>query len=321
MFPFVLEGQSLNRREDRPIVEGHARGGGSGPDASQAISNQRKSWGSSFFRLEWLLGPSPVPKAAKVSQSYRVEHNYGYMPPKSNSIDPAHYPRRARVNYTRNTGFVQNSPSRPLKLSRRDEELLIGGWEIGLLFGTSHSVTDIQNNKDIGFSELFSGQTKNLNYGVGAFARYIPANWFSVSGGMKYARFSGTNDAAAEYIYSGYSFTNNIYEFFVKSEFHAPFLEYKPTNIYLFTGVSVFLSDATVNDADGQSYVNADNYDQLHPAMPFGLGLSYTFYNFITVGYEFGWRYTLFHYLDGVRVDDQNYDRYFFNMITVSYPL
>ncbi len=316
-----LHSQSLTQRERQPVIQGHAQGSTSGSDASQAISNQRKSKGAPFLRFEWLFGPSPVTKAVRVSQSERIDHNYGYMPPRSNSIDPGFFPRRAKVKYTANASFVKNVPSRPLSPSIREEHLTIGTWELGILLGTSHSITDIQNNKSLGFGDFISNQTSNLNFGFGGFARYKAATWFSVSGGIKYARFSGTNEPPVDFEFEAFSFENSLYEFFIKTEFYAPFLEYSPSDIYLFSGVTVFLSDVSLKDADDQSHAITDDFEQIQPAMPFGLGYSYTVYNSVKVGYEFGWRYTLFHYLDGVKVDDRNYDSYFFNMITISYPL
>jgi len=316
-----LNSQSLTQRERQPTVQGHAQGSTMGSDASQAISNQRKSKGSSFIRFEWLFGPSPVTKAARVSQSERIDSYYGYSPPRSNSIDPGYYPRRARVNYTANASFIKNEPSRPLEPTRRQKDFTTYIWEFGLLLGSSHSITDIQDNKSLGLGDFISEQTSSLNFGIGVFARHQVSTWFAISGGMKYSRFSGTNEPPVDFEYEAFSFENSLYEFYVKTEIYAPFLDYSSSDIYLFTGIAVFFSDVSLRDADNQSYAITDDFEQIQPAMPLGLGYSYTLYNSVKVGYEFDWRHTLFHYLDGVKVDGSNYDSYFFNMITISYPL
>lgn len=320
--PLFLHGQSIKGREKQPGVEGHAKGDRSGSSASSAIRNERKSKGSSFIRLEWLLGPSPVTRAEKYSRSSTAENQDYYMPPKSNSIDPGFYPRRARVNYTTNAGFVRNNPTNPLRPSRRQRQLAVGSWDIGALFGTSHSITDMQNNKSLGFAEFVDYHTGHFNFSFGVFTRFQAADWYAVSSGLKYAYFEGMKDPDSDIDFEspGNSFENKTYEFFIKNEFYAPFLYYNASDLYLFTGVTVFYANVELMD-DGQSLELPGDFEPIQPALAFGIGYSYNIYNSLKIGYEFGWRYTLFNYIDGVSSINHGYDSYFFNLITVSYPL
>ncbi len=323
VLPITLYSQSLDERENHPAIEGHARGSSSGPNASEAIKNERKTLGSSIFNFEWLFGTRLESRAARISQSERLDAREPYVPPRSESQPVTAFRSRTRrqVNFTTNANFIKNEPTEALEPSRRDQQLAIGSWDLGVLFGTSHSVTDIQNNKSLGFGDFIDYQISNFNYTFGVFTRYKAADWFAINGGMKYAYFSGSNEPPADFQYESFSFENDLFEFFIKTEFYAPILQYSPSELYLFTGITLFFSDVKVLNADGMIHTITDEFQQIQPAMPFGLGYSYTFNNDLSVGYEFGWRYTLFYYLDGVRVENQGYDSYFFNMITVSYPL
>ncbi len=298
-----VQGQPFTDRKDEPAVEGHARGSTSGAGASEAIKNERKTKGSSFFRFEWLFGSR-------------------HTPPSSNSRNPQTLNgRRGQVNYTTNADFIQNRPSIPIQPTLREQRLATGKWELGVLLGTSHSVTDIQKNKNLEFIDFVDYQASNFEYGFGIFTRYQAASWFALNGGMKYALLTGANKPPADFEYESYSFENNIFEFFLKTEFHAPFLQNTASKAYIFSGVSVYFTEVSLKDGDGQIHPITDDFEQIQPALPFGIGYSYTFSNFISVGYEFGWRYTPFHYLDGVVTDERSYDSYFFNMLTISYPL
>ncbi len=299
--------------KDKHVAPGHALGISSERDASYAIKNERKGDGTSFFSFEWLFNSIPPSKASRVSRS---------SPPREGGPLTSLFGRR-EVTYNRSTAnFIQNVPSASLQPSIREQRLGKGKLELGVLMGTSHGITDIQANKHLDFVDFVDYQTSNFDYSFGVFTRYMATNWFAVNGGIKYARLSGVNKPPSNIEYEAFSFKNDLFEFFVKTEFHAPFLYHTSSKAYLFTGLSIFFTEISVLDAENQIYQVDDNFEQVQPALPIGLGYSYTFGNYISVGYEFGWRYTPFHYLDGVSPhDERRYDSYFFNLITLSYPL
>ncbi len=236
------------------------------------------------------------------------------------------------VNYSRST-FIRNershAPRRSYSIagSVNSEPVIayhgsgdqlnndLGVWFLGLSLGTSHSITDIQGNKGMAFGDFVDYHTNynSFNHSLGVFTKCLVSNWFSLKGGMNYARFSGAN--------TNKSFENDVFEFFIKTEFHAPFLKFSPSSIYLFSGLSAFFSDLTVRDANGEVMSADDDFSHIQPAMPIGLGYSFQFNNGFRLGYEFGWRYTLFSHLDGYEGDDKHYDSFFFNQLSLSYAL
>lgn len=308
-----IHGQPYDDNKDKQVAPGHALGISSERDASYAIKNERKGDGTSFLSFRWLFDSRPQSRAARLSRS---------SSPREGGALTSFLGRR-KVPYQRSSAnFIRNIPSEPIHLSIREQRLGTGKLEMGVLMGTSHGITDIQSNKYLDFLDFVDYQTSNFDYSFGVFARYMATNWFAVNGGMKYARLSGANKPPSNFEYESFSFKNDMFEFFIKTEFHVPFLYHTSSKAYLFSGLSIFFSEVSVIDAEDQIYHIDDDFEQVQPALPIGLGYSYTFGNFISVGYEFGWRYTPFHYLDGVSpLDERRYDSYFFNLIKISYPL
>ncbi len=138
--------------------------------------------------------------------------------------------------------------------------------------------------------------------------------------GMDYANLSGQapfNEGLTEN--DPFSFSNDIFEFFAKTEFMLPMLSRSPFDIYGFAGIGVFFSDARVFNANDRLLENSVDYSQVQPVIPMGFGFSYRLPNSLRIGYEFGWRNTIFHYLDGVQMTQDNYDNYFFNNLKISF--
>jgi len=322
--PVSLQGQSITGNNSGPFLEAYYSAMNDGTDPSEVIKNEPKSKESTFFLFEWLFG-SPKPRqsrAEEVTQSEIPDGEREFTRPESNSENPVFYERKDYPNTTKNAGFIQNDRSKPIKPSLRDQHLKIGGWDLGLSVGSSHSITDVQNNKNLGFVGFMDYQTSNFSYSFGAFTRYKAADWFNLAGGINYARLSGSGTIDDPGINQDFlSFENNLLEFLIKAEFYATFLRLNYSDVYLYTGVSAFLNDVVLEDAQGDSQPLANDYIQLQPAQLIGLGYSYNFDNGISIGYEVGWRYTLFNYLDGVKIDKDKYDSYFLNSITISYPL
>ncbi len=321
LFSVSLEGQSPADPKDSPASVGHSGRDRQGTEDPDFIKNEPKIKGTSFFDFGWLFGRDSRPE----SRSKRPDNREPYDPPEIRSKRPDRFNGRRTIDHSSNADFVRNVPSESITKSHAEEQLATAAWDLGILLGTSHSITDMQANKNLGFVDFVDYQTSNFNFGFGAFVRHQPNSWFAINGGMNYAKLKGSNTSLEgltdNFQYEGFSFENDIYEFFVKTEFHVPFLIYNPSNAYIFTGISVFFTELDMMDPDGRLYTSDYDFEQVQPAIPIGLGYYYTFRNGFSLGYEFGWRYTLFPYLDGIKIDKRNYDSYFINSLTFSYSV
>ncbi|MFW6249380.1 MAG: hypothetical protein ACOC4J_06390, partial [Bacteroidota bacterium] len=126
-----------------------------------------------------------------------------------------------------------------------------------------------------------------------------------------------------------YSFTNEIFEFYGRTEFVLPALNRSPLDIWGFVGIGLFFSDASVFDQNDSMLEIDQDYSQVQPIIPIGMGISYKINKKIRIGYEFGWRNTIFNYLDGLDSSSINtinttgtnsgYDQYFLNNLQISF--
>lgn len=261
--------------------------------------------------------------AEKTSKSERLSGSKkSYDPPKSNSSIPMGESKNGSPSSSPNTA-VQNVPKEPLNESRRDKIMSKRQWLLGVSIGSSHAVADIGGSKNLAFGEFVDYQMSNLGLNLGIFAKYQLNDWFALSFGMDYGSYKGIHSASEflESDYYGYSFQNDIFEFFTKTEFHAPFLASKPADVYLFTGIGVFFNDMKLyDDNDRRTPPNEiGNFNQTQPAVPIGLGFGYCFSNQLRIGYELGYRYTFFTFFDGINDLGNSYDRYFSNSLKISY--
>jgi hypothetical protein len=272
-----------------------------------------------FFRR--LFG-SKKTKAERVSRSQRHSNKpQRYTPPPSQSQDPQSYsPRSSGASASSSNQAIRNEPKPPLQTSLRDQYYATGIWEVGFSLGTAHTITDISGNKGLELNEFADYHTNNYNLKLGFFTRYIMNEWFALSLGMDYANLSGQvpfGENIPENL--PFRFTNDIFEFYAKTELMLPLLARSPFDLYGFVGIGLFFSDARVFDVRDRIVESDVDYSQVQPVIPMGMGFSYKLPNGLRLGYEFGWRNTIFHYLDGVRMTPDNYDNYFFNSLKISY--
>lgn len=272
-----------------------------------------------FFRR--LFG-SRKTKAERSSRSQGHSNKpQRYTPPPSQSQDPQSYsPKSSGASASSSNQAVRNEPKPPLHTSLRDQYQTLGTWEAGFSLGTSHTITDIAENKGLEWSEFADYHTNNFNLKFGFFTRYIMNEWFALSLGMDYANLSGQvpfGENLPENL--PFRFTNDIFEFYAKTELMLPLLARSPFDLYGFVGIGLFFSDARVFDVRDRIVESDVDYSQVQPVIPMGMGFSYKLPNGLRLGYEFGWRNTIFHYLDGVRMTRDNYDNYFFNSLKISY--
>ena len=273
-----------------------------------------------FFRR--LFGSRKKTPAERMSRSQRhsTSRPQRYTPPPSNSQAPESHNGRRRSLPQSDLSAIRNEPKDPLHTSLRDQELSTGRWELGLSLGTAHSITDLAGNKGLSFGEFTDYHSSNFGLNMGVFTRYIMNHWFALSLGMDFMTLSAERPFAQDTpANNAFRFTNDVFEFYAKTEFMLPALSRSPFDMYAFAGIGVFFSDARVFDRDGRIVDPQVDYSQVQPVLPLGFGFSYTLPNSLKLGYEFGWRNTIFNYLDGVSLNNERYDNYFLNRIKISY--
>lgn len=264
-------------------------------------------------------------KHSEASRRSRSKAHYGSSgtsarPPQSNSIDAGTIGTDRAAPSTSASVPTLGRGRPPLNQSERDRYFGVGGREIGLNFGTAHSITDLQNSKGIGFSESINYQIRNPGITMGVYSRIRMVEWFGLSVGFDLARLSGTaNGNLAEF--EGYSFENNLVEFNARIAFFAPLATRNTFDIYGFAGLALFVNNLVLRNANGIEIPVTGDFNMLQPALPFGMGLSWVIGYRMVLGYELGYRYTSFNMLDGVAPADTRFDAYFFNTLRVGFIL
>lgn len=267
-----------------------------------------------FFRR--LFGLSKKTEAQKRSRSQRhaTSRPERYSPPPSSSQNPESQGGRNRNLPSSDMSAVRNTPKPPLHSSMRDQYYGLGLWELGLSVGTSHAITDLGMGKNVAFGDFASYQTSNFGLNIGFFTRYRMNEWFALSLGMDFLTLSAENPMGETFNdFEVARFTNDVFEFFTKTELYMPGLSRSPFDLYGFVGIGIFFSDARVYNSQGRLVDLQIDYSQVQPVIPMGVGFAVQVTPTFRVGYEFGWRNTIFHYLDGVKLNGDKYDRYFLN--------
>jgi hypothetical protein len=243
-----------------------------------------------------------------------------YSPPASNSNNPQQLGGGSSTAATRssNMSAVRNTPKPPLNRSLRDQSKGLGFWELGFSIGTTHSLTDIGASKSLPFNDFTSYHTSHYSLGGGVYGRYLMNDWFAMNLAMNFSNLHAEVDNPNDNIQGAIRFNNDIFEFYTNSEFRMPALASTPFDLYGFVGIGIFFSDASIYDSNDRLISNQVDYNQVQPFIPFGGGFSIKVTNSLKLGYEFGWRNTIFHYLDGVKSDDQ-YDQYFLNSFKIGF--
>ncbi len=271
-----------------------------------------------FFRRLFGRKKSSIARERSQSKEHNTSRPQRYSAPPSNSQNPGSYDGNSGSSHSDMTA-VRNTPKPALQRSLKEQYESIGTWEMGFTFGTAHSITDVGANKGFGASDFVQYHTKNFSFSGGLYGRYLLNNWFALNMGMNFANLSYTRDEPMRALgVDVYRFNNDIFEFVGKTEFHLPSLSQTPFDIYGYVGIGVLFSDATVYDLNDRLINTQDEYSQVQPFIPFGGGFSVKLTNSVRLGYELGWRNTIFHYLDGVKEND-SYDHYFLNNIKIGF--
>ncbi len=274
-----------------------------------------------FFRRLFGLRKKSEAQRRSRSQRHSGARPQRYSPPPSDSQTPeSQGSRNTRVSTSSDMSSVQNAPKNPLHISRRDQYHGLGLWELGFSLGTAHSITDIGASKGLSPGDFASYHTSNFGFNAGFFTRLQMNEWFAFNLGMNFMSISAETPANVEEPFmNAYRFTNNVFEFHGKTELILPTLAYSPFDVYAFIGIGVFFSDAQVFDIDDRRQETNLDYSQVQPVIPMGVGAWYRFPNNLKIGYEFGWRNTIFYHLDGIKVNGASYDHYFLNSLSISF--
>jgi hypothetical protein len=247
----------------------------------------------------------------------------------SASNNPANVGRSSRVNVSGSSSPAPaNTPRPALSLSKREEYYGKGQRELGLSFGTAHSINDFNATKQMAFGQMMQFQVNNPDLVLGGFVRFRLIDWFGIRAGLDYSSFSGFDmeNRFGEYPQFQddavpYSFTNNVIEVGGKVEFFIPLSYGSPFDIYGFTGISVLYNNPRIFHIHGHELGLAQGINSFQTALPAGVGLNFRLAPRIKIGYEFGYRYLGSNFLDGVMISASGYDSYFYNQIKISYNL
>ncbi len=270
-----------------------------------------------FFRRLFGVSRRTIAQQNSRSQRHNSSRPRRYSPPASNSQNPDAYNGSSRSSPSSDGNSVRNTPKPPLQTSRRDQYQSLGVWELGITIGTSHAISDIGGNKGIPIGEFAEYHSSNFSLSGGFYGRYIMNDWFAMNLGMGFANLKAEREFAPEGS-EVFRFNNDIFEFYAKTEFRLPALSRSPFDLYGFVGIGVFFSDASIYDQNDRLISTQNDYSQVQPVIPFGGGFSVKITDSFRLGYELGWRNTIFHYLDGVK-KDETYDHYFLNSIKIGF--
>ncbi len=208
---------------------------------------------------------------------------------------------------------------RPLQRSLRSRYMQQQGFEVGLLGGTSHSLTNIGTGKPSFLGTHW--ETTDLN--VGVFSKYRINDLWAVNASFHYVRIHSADSLAPEntarYTRDFY-FENQIFEFSVRTEFFVPvLLDNYPIEVYGYLGLGAFYHnpDLTVPNPDN---FEEPSYSLIQPVIPMGIGLAYPINRNFRIGLDIGHRLTFTDYLDGFsRPASDSNDAYFLGSLRVSY--
>ncbi len=216
---------------------------------------------------------------------------------------------------------------RPLRLSRKKGWGYLGAFKIGITAGTSHSFSDIHRNKYLGYGETISSLWKNAGLNGGIYFNYRHVNHFGLGAGLNLIHISGTahsednSSIPADDIVAGFAFENQILEFNGRLMFYVPLATQRIFDIYAFVGLSLYYNFLELRDQNQLVTFPTEDYDKLQMALPLGVGFSFKVGRRFSFGFESGYRYTPFNYLDGISPPDTKYDAFLLNQVKFGFFL
>jgi hypothetical protein len=169
-----------------------------------------------------------------------------------------------------------------------------------------------------------------LSYG--AFVRYHLSNNIKVRGNIFFGFISGDDQNASEGFKSrGWSFESNLLELSLMGEYHpigrsrqsetGLFRNHISPYVALGAGLAFFDPKVTVTKTEHDGFFPESGASTNSITFPFALGVRADVHEHLSLGFEWGWRFTFNDYLDGVSVNgnpDRN-DLYIFMGLNASY--
>jgi hypothetical protein len=196
--------------------------------------------------------------------------------------------------------------------------------EIGLFGGFANYQGDLVA-PHIEFSET------KFSYGV--FARYHLSEKvkFKLNGYFGFISGSDENNTGTALRNRGWSFESTLQEVAVTAEYHPigrsrlgeTGIFRKQISPYAFAGAGMVIMTPTVavEKPEDEALFPETDFNSTSLTVPFGAGVRADLFEFLSLGFEVGWRVTLSDYLDGVSQNgnpDKN-DTYIFLGATLSY--
>jgi len=184
--------------------------------------------------------------------------------------------------------------------------------EIGMLFGTSHYIGDLSDEK-INFN--------NTYFAASLFGRYNFSDKLAVKGMGSYGRVSGDDKQSSKDASKlrNLNFYSDIFEFSAHLEYNLlkndlRNLKNRPFIPYVFAGIGVFnfnpksdslgkvyeLQPLATEGQGSTVYNERKKYNLTEIIIPFGIGFRARISDAFLIGFETGVRYTTTNYLDDV---------------------
>ena len=184
--------------------------------------------------------------------------------------------------------------------------------ELGMLFGTSHYLGDLSDEK-INFN--------NTYFATSFFGRYNFSDKIAVKGMVSYGHISGDDKQSSNEVSKlrNLNFFTDIYEFSAHFEYNLlkndlKNISNRPFIPYIFAGIGVFnfnpksdsvgkvyeLQPLATEGQGSTTYNERKKYNLTEIMIPFGIGFRTRISDAFLIGFETGIRYTTTNYLDDV---------------------
>lgn len=179
--------------------------------------------------------------------------------------------------------------------------------ELGAMVGTSFYLGDLNPRKLFGMPQLAGGIIYRYNF---------TPRW-ALKADILFAQVAGDDAITNKNYERNLSFKSPITEISVQAELNF-FKLYNERgknffSPYIFAGISVFSFNPQAQDIDGTWYAlqhlgtegqglegERDYYSLCNVAIPFGIGLKFNVARYVSIGAEWGMRYTFTDFLDDV---------------------
>lgn len=217
---------------------------------------------------------------------------------------------------------ITDEPRAKEMYSRRDRFYGVQRLFVGLHFGSMHVFTDLSGKPGDGTLTFPGFLLNDTGMNGGILFRYKLNEWFALGAAISYAGIEAsrrTEEGSPEI----QSFHTSLGELSLRAEYFWPTLEWSPWDVYAFSGMAFYIQQTEFLDGAGMNIDVEDQPEITNPnlAVPLGIGFSYFIADRVKLGYEFSYRFTGNHILDGVLVSETGADSYMFHSINLSIPI